>query len=298
MFILAEIQLEIYSYLLVAAPSRLKTAVQKKESVKGVTLQIDYVSPHHPCYKNKKTTVFKQTSAGLCASIGLTPQILRVCKAIHRDATPILYGENVFQFRLKEGQTPSNRGSTGLNDFESFCRELRQDPMGRWIDEAPDALRDSTFAVFLRKIGQRNAASIKKLKFVEEEAHKRAYDQQAGRPIQAITHLLKSHVPDVRQVKICRGCDHWDGFEDGPFKPVDFEPERLVSSCRVISCWDELPDLVPDVRRGEQEAMYKATADLVREITWLKQLSVTGFDEDDPAYQKLEDLQTLVKTRR
>ena len=256
--------------------------------MKGVTLEIDYVSTRPAYYKR---TISKQTSGGVCYGIGLTPQILRVCKTVHRDATPILYGENVFQFQLIKRQISWNPVTTGLDDSKNLCRELPQNSMGRWNDEAPDFSHDSTFAVFLREIGQQNAASVKNLKFVEKKVDNRAHAQQAGQAIQATTQLLKSHAPGVCQVKIGLGRDHWDGFEEGPFKPVIF-------TSTLVCLKGLFPDYVRTIHPEEQETMYKGMADMVREITWLKQLSVTGFDKDDPAYQKLQDLQTLVKTRR
>ncbi|KAF6239205.1 hypothetical protein HO173_002466 [Letharia columbiana] len=52
------------------------------------------------------------------------------------------------------------------------------------------------------------------------------------------------------------------------------------------------------VRRKEQEAMYKVTADMVQEITWLDQLSFAGFDQDVPALEGMKQLEALVKARR
>ena len=52
------------------------------------------------------------------------------------------------------------------------------------------------------------------------------------------------------------------------------------------------------LRREDQEAMYKAVADMALEIPWLKQLSFAGFEKDDPAYDKMKKLQTLFKKRR
>lgn len=52
------------------------------------------------------------------------------------------------------------------------------------------------------------------------------------------------------------------------------------------------------VRQKEYEAMYKAIAEMVQEIPWLKRLWFRGFDKRVPAYQKMEKLQKFVKTRR
>lgn len=252
-----------------------------------------------------KTIASKRTGSSNCASIGPTPQILRTCKAIHREATPILYSGNVFQFYLRRGDAKSHPGYKG------------------WNETPTDALNSIIFAIFLRQIGQQNAASLKRLKFFVPEVYARTHTQLAGCAIQVFTQLLKCHVPGVRQVKICRGLVDQDQYEKEPAKLVDdglegfgendsdhttksqaqmFAPKQT----EMVSNDADFDDQGTDghyhppsaVRREEQEAMYKATADMVQEITWLDQLSFAGFDQDVPAFEKMKQLEALVKVRR
>ncbi|KAF6239204.1 hypothetical protein HO173_002465 [Letharia columbiana] len=78
-----------------------------------------------------KTIVSKRTGSSNCASIGPTPHILRTCKPIPREATPILYSGNVFQFYLGGGDGTSHPGYKG------------------WNETPIDALNSSIFAIFL-----------------------------------------------------------------------------------------------------------------------------------------------------
>lgn len=94
-------------------------------------------------------------------------------------------------------------------------------------------------------------------------------------------------------------CDHVPSDDSGD---ETFSFARYIDWNKIDIFDDEGPDgqSRPPLacRREEQETMHKAIADMVQEITWLKQLSFAGFDEDDPVYQKMKDLQMLVKTRR
>ena len=83
---------------------------------------------------------------------------------------------------------------------------------------------------------------------------------------------------------ICRGLDGWIEIDTGPSELFDDGYSSL-----------DRPD--PAVCQEEQEAMQEAVADMVREITWLEHLSFAGFDGVGLTYQKMKELQTLVRTR-
>ncbi|CAD6578744.1 MAG: hypothetical protein ASARMPRED_008826 [Alectoria sarmentosa] len=145
-----EIRLEIYGYLLVAYPSRLRPH-------KYVTLDI-YFTNHTADADRGMVTTSRPTGgrSGHCTGTGLTPQILRTCKAINREATPMLYGENVFLFQLEES----------LEGF-MHCHNI------------PRAVKDSILATFLRQVGQQNAATLKKLALITDKADMHVYAQRA-----------------------------------------------------------------------------------------------------------------------
>ena len=250
--------------------------------------------------QEKKITC-KQISSGsnACARIGLTPQTLRICKTIHQEAAPILYSINLFQFRIGEAPLSSEPNILRQERLEYLRRKLYQDPAELWGVNDQESLICSPFAVFLRQIGQRNAASLKRLKFVGGINGRWAdpMGQQAGAGIEVFTQLLKYHVPGARQVKICRGPDQWDEFEDGIFEPVE---DVLEDEAASPVLWDIFPGCVPPLlsaRPDEQNVMCRAIEELVENVTWLKRLSVTGFGHDSPASRKIEELEAIVKAR-
>ena len=268
-FGLPEIRLEIYSYLVVAYPSQFAPR-------EDVTILVDCA-----WYEDQpKAVAIKRTGRhkGVFTSTCLAPQILRTCKAINREATPILYGENTFRFQpIKDEVFRYERFAKGI--LEALCRALSPNPVALWTQGAARIPAHATFAVLLRQIGQQNAASLKKLMFITREAYYKKSTQEAGQTIQMVTQLLKARTPRLRWVAICRGVDSWDKHEDAPM------------GSRGLSEIDEEEDGIPRIfRRKEQEAIHKAVADLVQEVTWLKQLSFAGFDKDVPAYEKMKEL--------
>ena len=252
----------------------------------------------------------------MCASIGLTPQILCTCKAVHREATSILYKGNIFHFQLN--QISLMPGLSEQNNFKASCQELYRNPVECWDDGSRSALNASSFAIFLRQIGQQNAASCRKLRFVAQNVHTDLDAHIIGSSIQLVTRLLECHVPGVRQVKISYNGDHWDRFESAHLEMFGKGSESFESQGNnnshpkksahedspLPTFWDfdeesqdELTNPLLDVRGKEQVATYRATFHMVQMIPWLKHLSVVGFDKDLPAYQKMKDLETLVRTR-
>ena len=85
--ILTEIRLQIYGYVLIALPSLSKSMVSAKKASESVILKMKPIWDADQW----KTMASKHTGSSNFASIVPTPQILRTCKPIHREATPILY---------------------------------------------------------------------------------------------------------------------------------------------------------------------------------------------------------------
>lgn len=275
----------------------------KEKASEGVILAID-----RSWHKGKRlaSPYYKLDKSGVNRfRIDLAPQILRTCKAIHQEATAILYGENVFYFGFRK--TDSIGVSYPERDtLEALCQGLYQNAAEPWDGEVHGVFRCSEFAAFLLQIGQQNTASLKRLRFDVERASDNVGARRAGSAIQAITQVFKYHVPGLRQVKICRdvgGCRDvrsWDEFETGPSMPAyDILKNRGKESSNNnqpdFKAWRD--SLLPETPIQE-EAMYTAVRDMVQEIPWLKQLSFAGFDEKDSTHQKMKELQALVKTRR
>ena len=119
---------------------------------------------------------------------------------------------------------------------------------------------------------------------------------RAGWPIQVVTQLLKCHVPRLRHIKYCHDHTQWDEFDNGKFEPIDDGQEN-----EDLFPYEDVDVLNGDlymVFREEHLAVYEAMVHMVGEITWLKQLSITGLHKSDPTWQKTEELQALVKNRR
>ena len=328
----------------------------------------------------------------------------------------MLYSENIFHFQPRQDDALLH-DDFAKDNLEALCRDFYPNPEVHFIERPLRTPIYSILAVFLRQIGQQNAASLKTLMFFTGMVNFSGCAQDAGQSIEVVTQILKFHVPGLGRVIICRGLtvcdgleyDHWELFDEGRTGVRDQEhdasqinvPRAQTSTSKLIEIsithadsksetdtipdavtslakegsrefqidesteneqklpgsdvgkegqtaelpatsnshageemendteseidWDHVPSddsgdetfpfawhtedfddegtdgkLWPPLacRRAEQEAMQKAIADMVQEIIWLKQLSFAGFDEDDPAYQKMKDLQMLVKTRR
>ena len=303
---LTEIRLEIYVYLLIAAPPQPKK--RKRKSPNGVVLSIRSTGRRYPIRNIEcKRAV---SSDRLCVSLGLTPQVLSTCREIHLEATSILYARNLFHFYFNDVccmYKKWERDTAGKYRLEISCRELYHNSDEVRFKNASRAVTQSTLAVFMRQIGRQNAASLNRLKVVIPRSQapspflSRA--TEAAWTIDMTTQLLKHHAPRVRRLKIyfisgyrydgdCR--NHWDDFEDGPF---DTTSDGLKPS------WDERFPLKPCLAPRSpfvyevEKIICQAIADMVQEITWLKQLRIAGFEEDDPHRQGIEDLQALVKNR-
>lgn len=217
LFIHTEIRLEIYGYLLVAYPSRLRP----RKSIR-VVLECEWHKDQWKMTAILNTGAIRNpgSRSGDCDSIGLTPQILRTCKAIYREATPMLYSENIFQFQPRRDYDLMDDGFPKDN-LEALCREFHPNPAVPLIGRQFETPIFSILAVFLRQIGQRNAASLKMLMFFTEKQYYTSYAQKAGRAIKVVTQLLKYHVPGLGQVAICRGLSNWDKFQHDHWELLD-----------------------------------------------------------------------------
>ena len=181
-----------------------------------------------------------------------------------------------------------------------MCQKLYQEPMdfGSWSH-----LSGSNLAVFLRQIGQHNAADLRRLEVVVARTSLPGDAGQSERwtTIHLVTQLLKVHAPRFQRIKFCRDLVNWDEFENGPFEPVKNGTSNLPSwkylfpSTFGSASSNQVRDLS---RLWDHEIFYRATEDLVKEIPWLEELRVTGMEKDDPNYQKIQELQESVNNGR
>ena len=237
------------------------------------------------------------------ASTGLTPQILCTCKAINQEATAILYGENTFQFRLNVIHPPWDYNVTKKEVHRYLDQEVHAKLLYCKNEKADSALFRCDLAVFLRQVGQLNAASLKKLKIIRQEKAWQYHElQETGWTIAMVARLLKCHTPAVTQIKICLTSVLWDEFENGPFQLVEDEVEN---NTRTLDMWDsddesdwDYPfDARLSASENEQEALFNGIGYLVEKVPSLKQLRVTGFNKSHRVYQKIQKLQAWVSNR-
>lgn len=118
--------------------------------------------------------------------------MLSTCKAIHGEATSLMYEKNVFNFGLpnhaKDEAALARRLSEQCNRIFGY---KDQD----WRAEGPPLLKDSTFACFPNRIGARNAASLKAILFHATYSDVGRYQfSVAGR-------LLERHVPNIKFIR-------------------------------------------------------------------------------------------------
>ena len=139
--------------------------------------------------------------------------------------------------------------------------------MNTWIKKAGKARIYSAIAIFLRQIGRQNAASVRGLILsIEADFCTGFISGYSVRTIEVMTQLLKYHAPGIREIQIQihhRPCYY-------------YEQEKF---------------------NEQEKTLYQATADMIHEITWLKQLRITAFDENGQHRQEMEDLQALVNNR-
>ena len=252
-----------------------------------------------------KKTACRRINKGVKAhaSTGLTPQILCTCKDINQEATAILYSENTFQFRLNVIRLPWDFNVSKKEVLRYLDQEVRPKLLYCKNEKADSALFRSDLAVFLRQIGQLNAASLKKLKIIrQEKVWQYSELQETGWTIAMVAQLLKCHTPAVSQIKLCLTSVLWDEFENGPFELVEDEVENHTRpdmwDSDDESDWDYPLHERLSASEQEQEALFNAIGFLIEKVSSLKQLRITGFHKSHRIYPKIQKLQAWVSNRQ
>lgn len=120
------------------------------------------------------------------------PAILSTCRVVHEEATATLYGENVFQFEENGADEEGNQDCSIPEQCENIFKYNVED--WRQADKFTQ-LKDSTFACFLNRIGHRNAAGLKAVKFVgiPSDIGRYGFNLKAN--------LLKRHLLGLKHIK-------------------------------------------------------------------------------------------------
>lgn len=119
--------------------------------------------------------------------------ILSTCKAIHDEATSLLYEKNVFCFNVPNDA--KNKAAL-VSSISEQCNSIFSYKDKDWQEEGPQLLKDSMFACFLNRIGARNAASLKALRFHARESDVARYQ------FYVVGKLLERHVPRVQSIMV------------------------------------------------------------------------------------------------
>lgn len=158
----------------------------------------------------------------------LYPAILSTCRAIHEEATEVLYGKNLFQFSVPDEANNEIGGNISiLEQSENVFKFNNKD--WRWRSDGPLLLRDSTFACFLNSIGPGNAASLTAIEFVAPSGENNKYQ------FQLMTTLLARHVLGLKFIRVSNGFE-WRINGDWPrcLAPAG-KDEELHQICRTLT---------------------------------------------------------------
>lgn len=117
------------------------------------------------------------------------PAILSTCGAIFEEATEVLYGKNVFQFRLPENE------SWDCSILEQ-CENIFKYNGKEWWDYGPSQLTEFPLASFLNRIGPRNAASLKAIELVTSRCDLGNYRFRLA------ARLLAYGVPGLKSIRV------------------------------------------------------------------------------------------------
>ena len=117
------------------------------------------------------------------------PAIISTCGAIYEEATEVLYGKNVFQFRLPEN------GSWDCSILEQ-CENIFKYNGKEWWDFGPCLLTEFPLASFLNRIGPRNAASLKAIELVT------SYCDFGNYRFRLAARLLAYGVPGLKFIRV------------------------------------------------------------------------------------------------
>ena len=184
-----EIRLQIYGYLLLTVQS-VSLASKTPYNRLSPILIIEHRNKRPGGIK--PSTVAVPWSSWQAVPFRTYSAILSTCKAIHDEATSLLYEKNVFNFYLPNEAKDEAAMAPSLSEQ---CDNMFKYEDNSWREEGPLLLKDSTFACFLHRIGPRNAASLKAIIFHAEDGDIGRYQ------FSVVGSLLERHVPNVKFVR-------------------------------------------------------------------------------------------------
>ena len=278
----AEIRLQIYGFLLLTVQS-VSLASRTPYNHLSPVLNVEH--------REKRPGGMKPSTVSVSwSSCELVPfrtysTILSTCKAIHDEATSLLYEKNVFCFDV-----PNNAKNEAAlaSSISEQCDNVFNYKDGDWHEKGPQLLKDSAFACFLNRIGARNAASLKAIKF-------HAQDGNVGRyQFHVVGKLLQRHVRNVQSIminvhdmrvytisKINGAASMWIRVDTGEdLKQLCRALTELVRGCPSLEDFDCVGSGFPD--------RLKLSSDMVKDLG----------SQDKSQHLYLQEAMSIVKERK
>jgi len=298
MLTIAEIRLEIYRCLLLYRHRATKSESEEQASPSSTTLPIliEHLFVHkmvhkpfdvddilngrravRPPEKVLKLFIARWDKNPRCE---VAPQILLSCKQIRSEATSVLYKENIFHFKLPDfsesnctlqeiermGRGPQIRKAK----IEPSCKGLFAYSIKNWFDVTPIFLREATLAIFIRKIGKKNAASLARLTLGFQKRPRDCYYEDrnaAATSMRVVTELIRQHGKGLKQIEIC------------------FRVQKARSLGEAPGRW------------SEESVMLDTLDNLAERVSWIKRLDFQNLDETKPAAAGLLQLKWFIENR-
>ncbi|KAL8999146.1 MAG: hypothetical protein Q9169_001925 [Polycauliona sp. 2 TL-2023] len=206
----------------------------------------------------------------------LFPEILRTCRLVYEEATPILYQENTFVFS-------SNRIDPELDHSHRNAEDVCQRLMSYRIDEddvedkdaipytdIPSPVNNSNLAAFIRRIGPYSSSLIRELEFVSSSP------AEATDDIIVATHLCFLFTPKLESLLLRVKTKEGTRWDESP----EYWHPNLAS---------------PWYFNGPFGPMFEALEQFVEKVTWLQ---VLEYDYDRSTMQcKFEEPHAMEKMR-
>lgn len=222
-------------------------------------------------------------------SLGIEPAILRICKKVHDEAAPVLYGKNAFYFSVPDPCTRLFfRKTEPADELRLRCQCLwlfgyRQESWNRLFLE----IQASLFAHFLYQIGKQNAALLTALRFLLEKPEGGEFDAglTVGPAMNVVMQLLKHHVSGLHDLKVIL-MDHHDviGY------PIWFMIHGVRIRGSVLYSRHPWMAYCPSV----ETVMYDVLKGSIQKLSGLRRLGFGGFDRDPYVKRELEELEVGV----
>ena len=193
--------------------------------------------------------------------------LLQLCRQIHDEAAPVLYGKNAFYFSI-----PKSCARVGFSTEPAD--ELRLRAQSLWLFGYREhswhtlflELQASLFARFLHSIGRENAARFTTLRFLLDKLVEGKYDANltVDPAVNVVMQLLKIHVSGPRDL--------------GVVLMIYDKYEKLVGA--FCNPWT--------VRPMVELVVYDVLRHSVERLSGLKRLWFRGFDRDPNVKRELE----------